>query len=120
MPTVGSNPTLSATAKPACRISAPRTLVNIRNKFQHRAQQRPPHPRFHMLPYANLSGDSPIVAYSSGTDHIDITFREGCVYTHTSAATHRIITMQRLTRTGRQLAAYIARKTHDHYAEKRS
>ena len=74
-----------------------------------------------MIAYANLSGDSPIVAYRCGVDHIDVAFRDTGVYryTHASAGARRVAAMKRLAAAGRGLAAYIAREAYGRYAEKR-
>ncbi|HVJ62346.1 MAG TPA: hypothetical protein VM555_06495 [Tahibacter sp.] len=74
-----------------------------------------------MIAYANLSGDSPIIAYRCGADYIDIAFRDAGVYRYTraSAGAHRVAAMKRLAAAGRGLAAFIAREAHDRYAEKR-
>ena len=74
-----------------------------------------------MIAYANLSGESPIVAYRCGAGYIDVAFRDGGVYryTHASAGKRRVAQMQRLAETGRGLASYISREAHDRYDRRR-
>lgn len=65
-----------------------------------------------MKPYANLSGDSGVVAYDLRPAAILVRFRGGEVYeySHDSAGAAVVMTMQQLARAGRGLSTFIARQ----------
>lgn len=73
-----------------------------------------------MKRYKNRSGDSGVVAYDIGDDHIDIKFRNGDVYRYdseTPGARH-IENMKLLAEAGQWLSTYISRYVKDRYARK--
>jgi hypothetical protein len=73
-----------------------------------------------MQRYANLSGDSGVVAYEAGDGSITVEFRDGARYLYDtrSAGPKHIAAMQRLARAGRGLATYINRHVRQQYAQK--
>jgi hypothetical protein len=73
-----------------------------------------------MKRYKNRSGDSGVVAYEVGADHIDIKFRNGDVYRYDvdiPGAGH-IENMKLLALAGQGLSTYISRYVKDRYARK--
>ncbi len=70
-----------------------------------------------MEKYANLSGNSGIVAYEIGDDFIRVKFCDGhvYVYTYASAGKTNVEQMKRLAREGRGLNAFINRNVYDAY-----
>jgi len=74
-----------------------------------------------MKPYKNLSGESGVVAYDIGDDHIDIRFRNSDgVYRYdreTPGAPH-IDNMKLLAEAGPGLSTYISRYVKGRYARK--
>jgi hypothetical protein len=62
--------------------------------------------------YANLDGDSGVLAYQADAAGIVVQFHSGERYEYTdeSAGRAAIATMQRLAREGRGLSSFIARK----------
>lgn len=73
-----------------------------------------------MKPYKNLSGDSGVVAYDIGEEHIDVQFRHGEAYRYDypSAGAEHIENMKLLARAGRGLSTYISRYVKDRYGSK--
>lgn len=65
-----------------------------------------------MEPYADIGGNSGIIAYQIGQDSIIVKFREGqwtlYTYTYSSAGSSAIETMKRLAQQGHGLNSYIA------------
>lgn len=74
-----------------------------------------------MQRYANLSGNSGVVAYETGPDWIEVRFQDGWVYryTHASAGAADVEAMKKLAVAGRGLSAYIARHARMAYASRR-
>ncbi|WP_149194511.1 hypothetical protein [Luteimonas suaedae] len=72
-----------------------------------------------MKRYADLHGDSGVVAYALLPKAIAVEFRSGAVYVYTadSAGPARLARMRRLATSGRGLSTYISRHAHDRYAE---
>jgi hypothetical protein len=70
--------------------------------------------------YANLSGNSGVVAYDVGRDSITVEFATGHVYLYTneSAGPANVETMKRLALQGRGLSAFISAVVKDGYAER--
>jgi hypothetical protein len=62
-------------------------------------------------PYANLSGDSGVVAYAIGADFIDVQFKSGTIYrySHASAGQIAVERMKRLAVAGQGLSTFISR-----------
>ncbi len=73
-----------------------------------------------MTAYANLSGNSGIVAYALGAGWIIVRFEDGWNYEYTaqSAGAPAIAEMQRLAPAGQGLCTYISRYVKDKYARK--
>lgn len=74
-----------------------------------------------MQRYANLSGNSGVVAYGIGRDWIDVKFQDGGTYRYTceSASALHIETMKKLALAGRGLSTYIAQHVQQCYASRR-
>jgi hypothetical protein len=74
-----------------------------------------------MKRYANLSGDSGVVAYEIGRDSIDVKFQDGWIYlyTYASAGAPHIEAMKVLAAAGRGLSTYIVRNVRNSYESKR-
>lgn len=74
-----------------------------------------------MQRYANLSGNSGVVAYGIGRDSIEVKFRGGDTYgyTYESATALHVETMKKLAVAGRGLSTYIAQHVQHCYAWKR-
>lgn len=74
-----------------------------------------------MQPYANLGGDSNIIAYENGPDYIKVKFASGYwtlyTYTNMSAGSSTIQHMQQLASAGQGLNSLITR-TQPAYAHK--
>lgn len=70
--------------------------------------------------YANLEGDSGVLAYEIGADYIKVQFRGGTTYVYDSANPGDIHVrhMQELARAGRGLSTYISRHVRNAYARK--
>ena len=73
-----------------------------------------------MKPYANLGGDSGIVAYEDGPDFIKVQFSDGSIYLYTdaSAGSNNIAYMKQLAESGEGLNSFINRHVRDLYAAK--
>lgn len=73
-----------------------------------------------MEPYRNLSGQSGVIAYELGLDHIRVQFENGCVYTYDYHSTGRshVEQMKRLATAGRGLSSFISQVVGKHYAYK--
>jgi hypothetical protein len=73
-----------------------------------------------MKRYANLSGDSGVVAYALGSDSIRVRFRDGWTYEYTSASAGRahVEAMKALAVAGRGLSTYITRHVRTAYASR--
>ena len=72
-----------------------------------------------MEQYANLGGDSNVVAFEIGQGSITIQFKDGAVYLYTnqSAGVAHVAEMQRLARAGQGLNSYISRFVKKGYAK---
>jgi hypothetical protein len=70
--------------------------------------------------YGNLSGNSGVVAYEIGDDHIKVGFRGGRVYTYTyqSAGRGDVEQMKSLARAGQGLSTFISRVVRSRFASK--
>ena len=70
--------------------------------------------------YANLSGNSGVVAYQAGTDSITVEFAGGrkYVYSYQSAGPANVETMKRLAAQGQGLSAFISAVVKEGYAER--
>lgn len=73
-----------------------------------------------MKRYQNLSGDSGVVAYETGSDSIKVEFADGGLYLYTYASTGpaNIEQMKVLARSGTGLATFINRYVREAYAAK--
>ena len=73
-----------------------------------------------MQRYANLSGNSGVVAYELSTEGIVVKFVDGWKYEYTrrSAGADTIATMRRLAASGRGLSGFISRHAREAYARK--
>ena len=67
--------------------------------------------------YSNMSGDSGIYAYDSGSDFITVFFTSGKQYTYTyeSAGTSNVEQMKNLARAGSGLNSFIINNCKDDY-----
>lgn len=75
-----------------------------------------------MKQYANLSGNSGVLAYETGPDWIDVKFRNGdtYLYTHDKPGALHVETMKRLAAAGKGLSGYISQNLQGKgYASKR-
>lgn len=70
-----------------------------------------------MLAYSNLSGNSGVMAYECGKEHVLIQFRNGTTYRYSYASAGRLHVeeMKRLATAGRGLSSYISQHTRDLY-----
>jgi hypothetical protein len=70
--------------------------------------------------YANLSGNSGVVAYQVGADSITVEFsnRRFYLYTNESAGADNVAHMKRLAAQGQGLSAFISAVVKDSYAER--
>jgi len=70
-----------------------------------------------MQPYANLSGNSPIVGYEIELTRIRVMFKGGRVYSYSygSAGASNIEQMKHLARAGAGLSAFITRNVRYAY-----
>ncbi|SPC11734.1 hypothetical protein [Cupriavidus taiwanensis] len=73
-----------------------------------------------MQPYRNLSGESGVVAYELGPEHIRIRFDNGNVYTYDYRRPGRrhVEQMKRLATAGRGLCSYISQEVGKDFADK--
>lgn len=76
-----------------------------------------------MVPYANRSGESGVLAFEIGTDYILVEFKSGKEryyrYTYASAGEDAIETMKELALAGEGLNSFISSKaTQPEYSEK--
>ena len=73
-----------------------------------------------MKRYANLAGDSGVVAFDAGEGWIVVKFRDGGTYEYTDAVTgaDHVAAMSRHAREGRGLATYINTHVRERYARK--
>lgn len=67
-----------------------------------------------MQPYANLGGDSGVIAYENGNDYIKVQFESGrhtlYTYTNISTGSSTVQHMQQLADSGHGLNSFISRK----------
>jgi hypothetical protein len=72
-----------------------------------------------MISYNNLSGNSGVIAYESGTDYIKLRFKGSSkIYVYDASApglTH-IEQMKKLAATGRGLATYVSQNVKRNYS----
>ena len=70
--------------------------------------------------YANLSGNSGVVAYQLGADSITVKFAEDAsyLYTYKSAGADNIEHMKQLAVRGQGLSAFISTTVRNNYAER--
>lgn len=73
-----------------------------------------------MKRYANLGGDSGVVAYAIAPGQITVRFRSGETYVYDSSApgAAAVAEMQRLALAGRGLSGYISQHVRERYARK--
>jgi len=71
-------------------------------------------------PYANLSGNSGVVAYRIGTQSIAVKFKDGneYLYTYGSAGPTNIETMKKLAAQGKGLSAFISTRVRNLFEKK--
>lgn len=71
-----------------------------------------------MQSYANLGGDSNIIAYENGDDYITVQFASGTntfyKYTNSSAGSSVVSHMQELANSGQGLNSYISTEKPDY------
>ena len=73
-----------------------------------------------MKRYANLSGDSGVVAYEIGHDSIRVKFRDGIyLYTYARPGASHVEAMKGLAAAGRGLCTYISQHVREAYESKR-
>lgn len=74
-----------------------------------------------MKRYQNLSGNSGVIAYECGSDHIALQFQDGSVYEydHTRPGRKHVERMKALALSGRGLTTYLNKFVRDNYARKR-
>ena len=72
-----------------------------------------------MRRYKNISGDSGVLTYQMGEDHILVTFRNGNTYRYTnkSAGKVHIAKMKALAQEGLGLSTYISQYVRDRYED---
>ncbi len=72
-----------------------------------------------MTPYANLDGDSGVVAYEISPDGIILEFRKGGRYRYAAAdiGTEALATMIELAEAGRGLSTYVTKNRQAVYAK---
>ena len=70
--------------------------------------------------YANLSGNSGVVAYQAGADSITVEFVNGqkYLYNYQSAGPANVETMKKLAAQGQGLSAFISAVVKNVYAER--
>ena len=70
--------------------------------------------------YANLGGDSEVVAYEIGTDFIRVEFSGGEIYryTHECPGIHKVERLKQLAEHGEGLNSFINTEVGSDYAEK--
>jgi len=73
-----------------------------------------------MQRYANLSGNSGVVAYRIDGDSITVKFAEGWqyLYTYESAGADNVEHMKKLAASGHGLSAFISAAVRDKFAKK--
>ncbi len=73
-----------------------------------------------MKRYANLDGDSGVVAYAIAPGSITVRFRDGGTYLYDSRApgAAAVAEMQRLAKAGRGLASYINRQVRGNFSDR--
>ena len=73
-----------------------------------------------MKPYANLGGNSGVVAYENGPDFIKVQFSDGSIYpyTYASAGADNIECMKQLAESGHGLNSFINTNVRNLYAAK--
>ncbi|KQP21701.1 hypothetical protein [Pseudorhodoferax sp. Leaf267] len=73
-----------------------------------------------MKRYANLGGDSGVVAYAIAPGRITVRFRGGETYVYDASAPGALAVaeMQRLALAGRGLSTYISQHVRENYARK--
>ncbi len=73
-----------------------------------------------MQPYANLSGNSGVVAYEIRADSVIVEFTDGWLYSYTyrSAGADNIERMKELAASGRGLSGFISTTVRNDYATK--
>ena len=73
-----------------------------------------------MRPYANLSGNSGVVAFEIAHRHIDIQFQDGHQYRYDYAkpGPEEVETMKALATTGKGLATFISQHVRERFARK--
>ena len=72
-----------------------------------------------MQRYANLSGNSGVVAYELGRDFLRVRFTNGATYRYGPRAGHHVEAMKRLAVSGQGLAGYISRNNPPYDLEER-
>jgi hypothetical protein len=70
--------------------------------------------------YANVSGNSGVVAFEIGADFIRVKFLDGGIYRYTyeSAGESNVEEMKRLARAGRGLSGFISVSVREMYSRK--
>ena len=70
-----------------------------------------------MMPYRNIAGNSGVMAYEIGTDHISVQFIDGkiYVYSYASAGKKNVERMKRLALRGHGLSTFISKTVRDKY-----
>lgn len=73
-----------------------------------------------MVPYANLSGNSPIIGYEMGDDFIRIFFKGNSIYlyNYNKPGSVRVEKMKSLATAGKGLSAFITRSVGKDFAVK--
>lgn len=73
-----------------------------------------------MKPYANLSGNSGVVAYEIRRGAIVVQFEDGLKYEYTeaSAGAAAVAEMKHLAEAGRGLGTFISQHVRQHYSRK--
>ena len=72
-----------------------------------------------MISYKNLSGNSGVVAYESGTDYIKLRFRRNSkiyVYDASAPGAKHVERMKKLATAGRGLATYVSQNVKRNYS----
>ena len=75
-----------------------------------------------MIAYKNIGGNSGVVAYANGADHIDVMFQDGSVYRYSykSAGAVTVEELKRLADRGQGLNRYINKYARKNYESKYS
>jgi hypothetical protein len=71
-----------------------------------------------MVPYGNAAGNSGVVAYKIGKDHIAVKFvdkAEPYIYSYASAGAKHVKEMKKLAKAGKGLSTYISQHVKDGY-----